>query len=189
MRPVADTINIVNSHVGAASDSRPLIWHVGSRPLERAASRHSLSRAVRLVGLMAIAQSLVILAIWLLVCANAGAAPAKKAGFNPDLQLSTFEPVKSRDPFTKVGVSSPEAKALPGVAIALQLEGILYESSNPSAIVNGQLLTLDKSVNLPAGNGEVKVRAVEITRDHVVVEAGGQRIDLRLTSQNPPARQ
>jgi len=68
------------------------------------------------------------------------------------------------------------------------LEGILYESANPSAIVNGRLLTLDKSVTLPAGNGEVKVRAVEITREHVVVEASGQKIELRLAVQNPAGR-
>ena len=189
MRPVTDTIDLANPHECATSQSVPLIWRVGSRPLERTASRHSLSRALRAVGLMAFAQSLMFLVIWLLICASAGAAPAKKADFSPDLQLSTFEPSKGRDPFGKVGVSSPEVKSLPGAPIALQLEGILYESSNPSAIVNGRLLTLDKSVTLPAGNGEVKVRAVEITRDHVVVEANGQKIELRLAAQNPAGRQ
>jgi len=189
MRPVTDTIDIASPHERAYSESVPLIWGVGLRPIERAASRHSLSRAIRVVGLMALAQSLMFLVIWLLICASAGATPTKKPEFNPNMQLSTFEPSNSRDPFGKVGVSSPEIKALPGAPIALQLEGILYESSHPSAIVNGRLLTLDKSVTLPAGNGEVKVRAVEITRDRVVVEANGQKIELRLAVQNPAGRQ
>ena len=189
MRPVTRTIDLANPHEYDTSQSTPLVWRMGSRPCERTTSRRSLSRALRVVGLMAFAQSLMFLVFWLLICASAGAKTAKKADFSPDLQLSTFEPSKSRDPFGKVGVSSPEIKSLPGAPIALQLEGILYESSNPSAIVNGRLLTLDKSVTLTAGNGEVKVRAVEITRDHVIVEANGQRIDLRLATQTSAGRQ
>jgi hypothetical protein len=192
MKPAADTLDITNSQACGVDSESQLIWPVGVRPLERAASRHSISRAVRLVGVMAFAHSLLFLVIWLLVCSTAGAATtkntAKKTGFNPDLQVSTFEPSSGRDPFGKVGFNSSEAKALPGAPIALQLEGILYQSSSPSAIVNGRLLTLDKTVTLPAGTGEVKVRAVEITRDHVVVEAGGQKIDLRLNSQNAATR-
>jgi len=189
MKPVANTIAYTNSPLAASSETAPVIWHIESRPLERSATRHSLSRAMRVVGLLAFAQSLVFLVIWLLVCSSAGAAPAKKTTFTPDLQLSTFAPAKSRDPFGRVGVSSPEVKSVPGAPIALQLDGILYESSNPAAIVNGRLLTLNKTVTLTTANGEVQVRAVEITRDRATVEAGGQKIELRLSLQNAAVRQ
>jgi len=188
MKLIANTLVISSPGFCGAADKAQLVWQVDSRPLERAASRYSLSRALRVVGVMAFAQSLLFLVIWLLVCSTAGAATARKAGFGSDLQLSTFQPVNGRDPFSKVGVTSAEAKPLPGSPIALQLDGILYETANPSAIVNGQLLTLDKSVTLPAGNGEVKVRAIEIARDHVVVDAAGQKIELKLSTQSSAAR-
>jgi hypothetical protein len=184
MKPILDTIEIANSQLCGPAEHTCPRWHVDVRPLERAAAGHSMARAVRIVGFMAFAQSLLFLVIWLLVCSSAGAATAKRAGFSTDLELSTYDPTNNRDPFSKVAVNSPEAKPLPGVAIALQLEGILYESGDPSAIVNGRLLTLNKTVTLSGANGEVKVRAVEITRDHVVVEAGDRRIDLRLNGQN-----
>ncbi len=188
MRPPLAAISIDASPSTATASGKSLIWRIGSRPIERAAVRHSRVRALRWVGLMAFAQSLLFLVVWLLVCAAAGAAPTGKNGFHPELVVSTYEPTKNRDPFGKVGGTTPEVKALPGTPIALQLEGILYEAANPAAIVNGRLLTLNKTVTLTAGNGEVTVRAVEITRDHVVVEAGGQRTELRLSAQSSSAR-
>ncbi len=188
MRPPLATISVAAAPSTVAAPDRSLVWRIGSRPIERATVKHSPVRALRWVGLMAFAQSLLFLVVWLLVCAAAGAAPAGKAGFHPELVVSTYEPTKTRDPFGKVGGTTPEVKALPGTPIALQLEGILYEATNPAAIVNGRLLTLNKTVTLTAGNGEVTVRAVEITRDHVVVEAGGQRTELRLSTQSGPGR-
>jgi len=188
MKLIANALDISTPEFAGAPDRTQLAWQVDSRPLERATSRCSLSHAMRVVGLMAFAQSLLFLIIWLLVCSTAGAATVRKAAFGFDLRFSTFEPVNGRDPFSKVGLNSTEARPLPGSAIALQLDGILYEDANPSAIVNGQLLTLDKSVTLPAGNGEVKVRAVEIARDHVVVDAGGQKIELKLSTRNSTTR-
>jgi hypothetical protein len=189
MRTQLTAISVADSPPAAGTSGQPLVWPMGSRPLERATSRYSCGRALRLVGLMAFAQSLLFLIVWLLVCVSAGAAPVKKTEFRPELLLSTYEPTKNRDPFGKVGgTTTPEVKSVPGTPFALQLEGILYEAANPSAIVNGRLLTLDKTVTLTAGNGEVAVRAVEITRDHVVVEVGGKRTELRLNSQNPGSR-
>lgn len=188
MRPQLAAISVAASPSTEAAPGKSLVWRVGSRPIEQAAIRRSRGRAWRWVGLMAFAQSLLFLAVWLLVCAAAGAAPTEKTGFHPELVVSTYEPTKTRDPFGKVGGTTPEVKALPGTPIALQLEGILYEAANPAAIVNGRLLTLNKTVTLTAGNGEVTVRAVEITRDHVVLEAGGQRTELRLSTQSAPAR-
>ena len=185
MKPIAHAFDLPSAPV-ASTDS--ISWCVESRPLERAASRLSLPGAVRVVGLMAFAQSVAFLILWLLVCASAGAAPTKRSEFNPVLQLSSYQPSRARDPFGKVGFTGAAPKAVPGSTITLQLEGILFEKSNPSAIVNGHLLTLDKTVTLSTTTGEVEVRATEITRDHVVVQAGEQKVELRLNPQKPESR-
>ena len=149
------------------------------------------SSAIRIVGILAFCQSLIFLVIWLLVCSTAGAATKAQVEFTPELKLSTYEPVKVRDPFARLGGAGRDGKATPSTPIALQLEGILYQSTNPSAIVNGKLVTLNKIVTLNAGNGEVQVKAVEITRESVLLDVGGQRVELRLSprgSQSPAAQ-
>jgi len=141
------------------------------------------------VGILAFVQSLLFLVIWLWICGSAGAATTPKVGFNPDLQQSRYDPVKQRDPFAKAGATTAAGKTLPAAARVFHLSGILYQPGNPSAVVNDKLLTLNKTVTLNAGNGEVQVKAVEITRDRVVLEAGGQKVELRMNLQNPPAAQ
>lgn len=144
---------------------------------------------LQIVGILAFIQSLLFLALWLWICANAGAGTPPTADFKPDLQQSRYDPVKQRDPFAKAGATTADAKTLPAAALVFHLSGILYQPTNPSAVVNDKLLTLNKTVTLNAGNGEVQVKAVEITRDRVVLEAGGQKVELRMNSQNPPAAQ
>ena len=144
---------------------------------------------LQIVGILAFVQSLLFLVIWLWICASAGAATTPKVGFNPDLQQSRYDPVKQRDPFAKAGATTAAGKTLPAAARVFHLSGILYQPGNPSAVVNDKLLTLNKTVTLNAGNGEVQVKAVEITRDRVVLEAGGQKVELRMNLQNPPAAQ
>jgi hypothetical protein len=141
----------------------------------------SIGKTVRIVGLLAFGQSLLFLALWLLICASAGAAPAKNAEFTPDLSLSTYEPVKQRSPLSKSVVGVHDLKVESGIPVKLQLEGILYEAANPAAIVNGQVLLLNKLVTIRSDGGDVQVRAVEITRSHVVIETGGHKMELRLT--------
>jgi hypothetical protein len=139
------------------------------------------------VGILAFIQSLLFLVIWLWICASVGAATPPKVEFNPDLQQSRYDPVKQRDPFTKAGATTAAAQAHPSAALVFHLNGILYQAADPSAVVDGTLLTLNKIVTLNTGNGEVQVKAVEITRDRVVLEAGGQKVELRMNSQKPPA--
>jgi type II secretory pathway component PulC len=131
---------------------------------------------------MAFIQSLLFLVIWLWLCASAGAAATPKADFSLDLQQSRYDPVQQRDPFGRTREVPAETNAAPAVPLAFRLDGILYQTTNPSAIVNDKLLTLNKTVALNAGNGEVQVKAVEITRDRVVLEAGGQRVELRINA-------
>jgi ribosomal protein L16/L10AE len=46
--------------------------------------------------------------------------------------------------------------------------------------VNNQLVELNKPARVQIGQGEVEVKAVTITRDLVVLEVGGQKMELRL---------
>ena len=152
--------------------------------VETAANTRITASAMRTVAIMAFCQSLLFLVLWLLICARAGAATPAKTEFRPDLVASAYNSVKPRDPFGKVGAGK-DFKALPGAAVAFRLEGILFSAVSPSAIVNGTLVTLNKTVTLSAGNGEIQVKAVEITRERVVIEAGGQRVELQLNSRDP----
>jgi hypothetical protein len=161
---------------------------VSDAGVERRHRDTSIGKTMRIVGVLAFGQSLLFLAFWLLICFSAGAAPAKKAEFNTDLSLSTYEPTKQRSPLSSLELKVSQGKVEPGAPIKLQLDGILYEASNPAAIVNGQVLLLNKVVILNSGGGEVPVRAVEITRSRVVVETGGHQIELRLSPPLPLGR-
>jgi hypothetical protein len=150
----------------------------------------SVGRAVRIVGVLAFGQSLLFLALWLLICSWAGAATTKPADFSPELTLSTYEPTARRSPLTKtetVAVSAGKQEST--VPVNLQLEGILYEASHPAAVVNVQVLLLNKLVTINTGGGELKVRALEITRTRVVIDVGGRQMQLRLSPQLPQDRQ
>jgi hypothetical protein len=136
------------------------------------------------VAVIAIGQSLLFLAVLLFFCLAASAEPAPKE-FVPELQMSTYGPRLSRDPFVSrvVAQMAPEVKVLPGMPIVFQLQGILYQDGNPSALVNGQLLTKNKLTKITSDGKTVEVRAVEITRDRVVLESGGQRVELSMNAK------
>ena len=142
----------------------------------------SVSRAVRIVGVIAFGQSLLFLAIWLLICASAGAATTKPAEFTSELTASSYEPTSQRSPFSKTETSATPAgvKTDGPISVNLQLNGILYDATKPAAVVNGQVMLLNKVVTFNSPNGEVKVRAVEITRRRVVVDVSGQKVELQL---------
>jgi hypothetical protein len=144
----------------------------------------SVGKAVRIVGLLAFGQSLLFLALWLLMCASAGAAPAKQPEFTTDLSVSTYNPTKQRSPLSKLPAGVIEVKSQPGVPLRLQLDGILYEATNPAAIVNGQVLSLNKVVTINSDGIEAAVRAVEITRSRVVLEVAGRTVELSLRTQS-----
>src|SRR5947207_699891 len=100
--------------------------------------QQALPKAMRIVGVLAFAQSLIFVVIWLLICASAKAAPAKVPDAAPAVQPSTYEPTKTRDPFGRFGASTPAetAKAAPGAPVVFSLQGILYQPTDPSAIIN-----------------------------------------------------
>jgi hypothetical protein len=55
----------------------------------------------------------------------------------------------------------------------------MYHSVHPSAMVNNQLMELNKTVTMHTDQGEVTVKTLEITREAVLLETGGQKIELR----------
>jgi len=96
---------------------------------------------------------------------------------------STYEPVKLRDPFGNqvAGVTiTSTTKTAPVFAGVFQLQGILGSGADLSATINGKLVTLNKPITINAGGTEVQVNAIEIGRDRVVLEVGGQKVELRL---------
>ena len=154
------------------------------------ADARALPRSLRIVGIMAFSQSLLFLVIWLFICfaAKAGKPPAVDP--RPVLQPATYNPTKKRDPFDgfTAGVSSTVTKAVTVDVTAFKLQGILYQPINPSAIVNDQLVTVDKTISLDIGGNKVEVKVVQITRDLVVLDVSGQRVELRLNGRDPAAK-
>jgi hypothetical protein len=98
-----------------------------------------------------------------------------------DLELvrSVYKPNKVRDPFLKPGTTastaSDEIKAATAGQFNFRLQAIFWSPANPSAVVNDQLLDLNKKMILSAASGDVEVKAVEIGRDRVILEVAGQR--------------
>ncbi len=179
----ADDFEHAGSRSFVAGRSAALAGPRQARPLS---AERAWPNGLQLVGILAFVQSLVFLVIWLLLCANAGAATAPKDGFDPNLQESTYQPVKQRDPFSPGGAPVGNAAATVSAAPSdFRLEGILYQPGSPSAIVNDKLLTLGKTATIDVGGGQIQVKATEITRNRVVLEAGGQKVELFLNPQTP----
>lgn len=116
------------------------------------------------------------------------------ADFKPELRPSTYAPTKTRDPFgwggpaPTVATTGTTAVAVqPVVNFPFRLEGIMYDPQQPAAIINNEMVVLKKTVTLRAGSVAIAVRATTITADRVVLEAGGQTVELRLVK--PPKAQ
>ena len=151
------------------------IHHRESQLAGRLSARHW-------IVLPAFGQSLLFLVFWLFWCTMAGASvnPAGSASDNLQLQESTYQPRKTRDPFASFCpvANSPEQKSQMVVPVSLKLQGILYQPGNPSAIINNHLMSLNKTVIIPTENGQLPAKAIRITKELVVVEVGGQTVKL-----------
>lgn len=126
-----------------------------------------------------------LVAAGLLCGGPAQAGKAASQEFKPDLRFSAYEPTKTRDPFG--GKAASSAVVSTGASV-FQLQGILFDAKNPTAIVNNQLVSLNKPVKVPVGASEVEVKAVEMTRGKVVLEVGEQRVELRLSAGDDGAK-
>jgi hypothetical protein len=65
-------------------------------------------------------------------------------------------------------------------ADTLKLTGILYDAAHPSALINDQLVEVNRPVKMQTAQGEVEIKALKITRELVVLQVGGQKMELRL---------
>jgi hypothetical protein len=144
----------------------------------------SLSTSVRIVGILAFCQAIGFLALFLFLCARAGAATGSNTVSRLTLTPSTYATQTQRDPFgaeiSKASDATGGGSTRTAGAEAFKLMGILYSAASPSALVNGVLVELNKTVRMQTTQGEVEVKAVTITRDLVVMEVGGQKVELRL---------
>ncbi len=135
----------------------------------------------QLVGILAFCQSVLFLLLWLFVCASAGAASAPTDWEQPQLKVSTYQPNRAHDPFLPAGATvSGAGKTSLGSSTALRLQGIVYDAKRPSAMVNNEILYVNKPATVSTSEGAVEVTAVEIGRERVVLEVGGKRFELRL---------
>lgn len=159
----------------------------------RRAASNGLSTPLRIVGILAFCQALVFVVLFLFICARAGATTEAKPTSSLQLNPSTYVPQNGRDPF---GAEVPTAtvgtaSVVRAVGIdMLKLQGILYNKVNPSALVNDQLVELNKTAKVHTDQGDVQVKALEITRELVLLDVGGQKIELRLggSERKPTAK-
>ncbi len=139
---------------------------------------------MRVVGVLAFCQAIIFLVLFLFLCARAGAATESKSGHSLELTPSIYATQNSRDPFGAQLPGSAETNRAGTVASvdagALKLMGILYDAAHPAALVNDQLLELNQPVKMQTAQGEVDVKALKITRELVVLQVGGQTMELRL---------
>ncbi len=158
-------------------------WIEGEAMVCRRADSGGVSASLRIVGILAFCQALVFVVLFLFLCARRAVATEAKPKSDLELSPSAYEPQNTRDPF-----GSEIPKAADGKAVvarlaepdALKLQGILYNKTKPSALVNDQLVELNKTVKVHTDQGEVEVKALEITRELVLLDVGGQKIELRL---------
>lgn len=154
-----------------------------SGAVQAGSATNSLAGPLRVVGILAFCQMILFVTLFLFFCAHAGAATPSQPNFKPELKLSSYSPEKARDPFGGGAAKSSGGSAVSTTSegsVGLKLEGILYQTINPSAIVNGRLILVNKPTTVRMGSGEVEIKAIEITRDTVVLEVGGQKIELKL---------
>jgi hypothetical protein len=171
-----------DTRYSAARDAAAVQGDCEAAVCQRAA-HGSLSTSMRIVGVLAFCHAIFFLILFLFICARAGAAESKST---PALQLnlSTYTAQTQRDPFgAEVPIAANTTNSATTVtagADSFKLMGILYSPTNPSALINNELVELNKPVRVQIGQGEVDVKALSITRDTVVLDVGGQKMELRL---------
>lgn len=152
--------------------------------VRRPPSNANLSGPLRVVGVLAFCQTILFLALLLFLCARVGAATESKPGHSLELVPSTYAAQNTRDPFGSQLAGSTDTNGTATVtsvgADTLKLTGILYNTRHPSALVNDQLLELNRPVKMRTAQGELEIKALKITRELVVLQVGEQTMELRL---------
>jgi hypothetical protein len=92
---------------------------------------------------------------------------------------------EGRDPFfpksdRMLGLDSAKPGATPQPAFTLILNGVDSISGHLLAMINGRTFAAGEEGEVPIPAGRMHIRCVEIRRDSVIVEFGGQRRELRM---------
>jgi hypothetical protein len=104
-----------------------------------------------------------------------------------ELRLSVYQPTSTRDPFMPAHAKLSATAARPAQQTDFRLQGLLYSPTNPAAIINDQMVVLNKRVTVNTSRGPVEIKATEITRKHVILEVDGAKTELSLDSAATPA--
>jgi len=92
-------------------------------------------------------------------------------------------PQEGRDPFfpesTRVYSAAMTTKKPPSAPLLLTLNGINITSEHKLAMINGRTFAEGEEGEISTPNGRVQVRCVQINETSVIVEAGGERRELR----------
>jgi hypothetical protein len=134
---------------------------------------------------LAFCQAILFLAWFLFLCARVGAAATgSQPAAGLELVPSTYTTQNPRDPFGAQITGSADTNAAATATSldtgVLKLMGILYDAVHPAALVNDELLELNRPAKIQTAQGLLEVKAVRITRDLVELQAGGQKVLLRL---------
>ena len=111
-------------------------------------------------------------------------APQLSSGFQPRNNISVYQPIVPRDPFTKPGTNSQKISG----PTMFHIDGLFGSTKKMTAIVNGSAISLNKPAFLETASGRTQVKAVKITFDEVVLEVGGQCVELKRATENQPAK-
>jgi len=99
--------------------------------------------------------------------------------FQPRLNFSVYQPSISRDPFLKPGTVLSSAGLKTADVTLFHLDGFLGSTNNPTAIINGMVLNLNKPVLLETERGSIQVKAVKITLKGVTLEVAGKLVEVQ----------
>jgi len=131
---------------------------------------------------------------------TAESRPTGSGDFAPQMCESVYAPQKQRDPFDRgdrpvaktpppakpAAVAPPPLPPKPVIPASLfRLQAILREKNASLAVVNGEVLELDKYVTMRVGTSTYRLKAVAIEREQVVLEVEGQKIVVRLEEPAP----
>jgi len=124
--------------------------------------------------------------IFLAFAGNAVSEPVAQpnGGFQPTNNVSVYQPVASRDPFTKPGANNLKTSD----SAMFHIDGVFGSTKKMTAIVNGSAISLNKPVFLETASGRTQVKAVKITFNEVVLEVGNQRVELKRAIENQPVK-
>ena len=121
-------------------------------------------------------------AFGLLMVTTGGAGPAPVAPpnneFQPQLVFSVYQPTAPRDPFLKPGTVLSSSGLKTADATLFHFDGFLGSTNNPTVIINGIALNLNKPVLLETERGSIQVKAVKITLKGVTLEVAGKLVEV-----------